>query len=290
VSVWQVNTWNASALFNVATAGFEQQVNVFLSSHARSGGQYTARTQMRASYNLPPALVATLSGQTVHFDPWEAALAWAYPQIRWDPAPVFQSYNAYTSRLDDVNAAFLAGPRAPTYVLRQNVANDQRDPRFDSPRYMLALICRYREVMTAVGWQLLERGPNRCGPPVAAGHEQVHLEQRVIVPAPTPDSIVVASFTGFSSSLLDTLRAVLFRSRLQYIEVNQTTYCFVPGSASNPHVLSLPSCLDYNQTLFDATPYRTLAIGHEPQLGQPGSSEPNTYTVSFERVPFNCSG
>ena len=121
-SLWHVNAWNVSNAFSVSTAGFEQQVNVFLSSNARSGGQFTARTQLRASYNFPPALVAMMTGQTVHFDPWEAALAWAYPRIRWDPAPVFQSYNAYTSRLDDVNAAFLAGPDAPRFILRQNVA------------------------------------------------------------------------------------------------------------------------------------------------------------------------
>ena len=61
----------------------------------------------------------------------------------WDPPPFFQSNDAYTSYLDDLNAHFLAGSRAPRYVMRENIALDGRDPRFESPRYMLEMICRY---------------------------------------------------------------------------------------------------------------------------------------------------
>jgi hypothetical protein len=289
VSLWHVNAWNVSNLFNVATAGFEQQVNVFLSPSARSGAQHTAQTALQASYSLPPALLAAMTGQTVHFDPWEAALAWAYPQLRWDPAPVFQSYDAYTSHLDDVNASFLAGPDAPRFILRQNEALDNRNPRWESPRYMLEMMCRYREVMVSGAWQLLERGPDRCETSTPAGHQHVVFDRRVTVPAPTPDSIVVASFSDFWAPWSDTLGALFFRGSVESVAVNQLYFRFVPGSAANPHVMTVPSCLGWTASFFDATPYRSVAVGHGIQLGQPGVTEPDySYTVSFRRIAFHC--
>jgi len=289
--VWHLGSWNVPAVFNVASGQFVADVNLLLGPNGRHAVEGQSAHALAASYGFPPALVARISGETVQFDPWEAAIAWAFPQIHWDPAPVFQSYNAYTAHLDDINAGFLAGPRAPRYVLRQNLAQDNRDPRFESPRYMLTMMCRYRQVMTTTsGWELLEHGPDRCGAPVPAGSERVRFGQRVFVPAPTPDSIVVASFTDFSLPLSDTIEKLLFRRPPWYISTNATIYRFVPGHASNPHVMSFPACLGWSPGLFDPTPYRWIGIGHLPQLATPGATESSSYLVSFERIPFRCNG
>jgi hypothetical protein len=288
--LWHVGLWNVPAVFSVSTAGFVQQVDVLFGPSLRHAAQATSQFSFRSSYNLPPALIAKLTGQTVHFDPWEAAIAYAYPQIRWDPAPVFQSYDAYTSYLDDLNAEFLAGSRAPRYVLRQNASLDGRNPRFESPRYMLELMCRYRQVMTIPGWQLLERGADRCGDPVSAGSQRAQFGQRVFAPGPTADSIAVASFTDFSTPLIDTLEGLLFKRHAQYIALNQNMFRFVPGHASNPHVLSFPPCVGWSPVFLDPTPYRWIGIGHLPQLITPLATESSSYRVSFERIPFRCVG
>jgi hypothetical protein len=232
--------------------------------------------------------VNRLTGQTVHFDPWEATIAYAYPGFRWDPAPMFQSYNAYTAHLDDINASFLAGSRAPRYILRQNLAPDQRDPRFESPRYMLTMMCRYRQVMLVPGWQLLERGSNRCGTPVALGSRVVRFDQAFTPPAPGSDSILVGSFTDFSASVFNQLEQFFFRSAPVYIAANGAVYRFVRGHAGNPHVLSFPLCLGWSSAFFDLSPYQSLAIGHAQHLSSGAGSEPGTYRVSFERIPFSC--
>ncbi len=287
--VWQVGSWNVQTLFSVSTTSFVQQVNMLLSPNLRHRSENQAIASLRAYYAFPAALVARLTGQTVHFEPFDAAAAWAYPMIRWDPPPYFQSNDAYTSHLDDLNARFLASSAAPRYILRENVALDGRDVRFESPRYMLEMICRYREVMTIPGWQLLERGPDRCGAPVPAGSERVRFDQPVAVPVPTPDSIVVASFTDFSLPLSDTLGELLFKRPVQYIAVNGNIFRFVPGHGANPHVMSFPTCLGWSPALFDPAPYRVLALGHLPQLITSGASEWSSYRVSFQRVPFSCS-
>ena len=287
--VWHMGAWNVPNLFTVETTNFVNNVNILLGPNGRHAAQTASARALRASYGFPAALIAMLSGQTVHFDPWEATIAYAYPQFRWDPAPIFQDYNAYTSRLDDVNADFLASSRAPRYILRQNAALDQRDPRFESPRYVLTMMCRYREVMLAGAWQLLERGSDRCGTPVRISSQRVRFDQRVLAP-PMPDSIVVASFTDFSVPLSETIHTLLFRSNPLYFLANHTIYRFVSGHASNPHVLSFPSCLDWSPAYFDPTPYRRIGIGHLPQLTTGGVTESSSYRVTFERIPFRCDG
>jgi hypothetical protein len=287
---WHMGSWTVANAFNVSTEPFVNNVNMLLSAHARHAAQSEAARTLQGSYGFTPSLVARLTGQTVHFDPWEATIAYAYPRFRWDPAPIFQDYNAYTSRLDDVNADFLASSHAPRYILRQNAAPDQRDPRFESPRYVLTMMCRYRQVMLVAAWQLLERGDNRCGAPVRVGSQRLHFDERVFVPPPSSDSIVVASFTDFSVPLGETLHQLLFRSNPVWFSANQVVYRFVMGHASNPHVLSFPACLGWAPPYFDPTPYRWVGIGHGPQLTTPGATESSSYTVTFERIPFRCAG
>jgi hypothetical protein len=48
--------------------------------------------------------------------PQEIALAWAY-HLDWRPIPVLQSYSAYTSDLDQLDADFLTSTRAPQRIL-----------------------------------------------------------------------------------------------------------------------------------------------------------------------------
>ena len=142
--------------------------------------------------------------------------------------------------------------------------------------------------MTIPGWQLLERGPDRCGAPVPAGSQRVKFDERVFVPPATPDSIVVATFTDFSMPLSDTLGKLVFKRPIQYISVNSSIYRFVPAHASNPHVMSFPQCLGWSPALFDPTPYRWIGLGHLPQLITPLATESSNYRVSFERIPFRC--
>jgi hypothetical protein len=116
----------------------------------------------------------------------------------------------------------------------------------------------------------------------------VAYDQRLSVPGPFPDSFVVARFADFSVPFGDTIGSLLYRSDPVYFAANQTVFRFVTGHASNPHVLSLPSCLGWSQSFFDLTPYRSIGIGHQPQLSTPGARESSSYRVSFERIPFAC--
>ena len=91
-----------------------------LSSAARwSRVQAIARYQVRATGDaLHPGMVASLAGLTLAAEPWDDAVTFGYPQLRWRPEPVLQSYSAYTPYLDGLDASLpgVAG-RPPAHPL-----------------------------------------------------------------------------------------------------------------------------------------------------------------------------
>ena len=137
-----------------------------------------------------PHVVAALRGARVHAEPWAVGLVWAH-DLRWAPAPVFQTYSAYTPLLDELNARGLAGS-STTGILRQSAAIDGKHPLWESPRYQVQLLCRFREVAADGVWQALRRVPDRCGPAQQIG--QVSAAPGVPVPVPVvAGSLVVAT-------------------------------------------------------------------------------------------------
>lgn len=77
----------------------------------------------------------------------------------WHPLPVIQSYLAYTSQLDRLNARALGAPNGPMMILRHRGAVagsigsiDWRFPGWESPAAMRAMLCRYRPVRTTAHW------------------------------------------------------------------------------------------------------------------------------------------
>ena len=85
-----------------------------------------ARARLRAGEGIDPETLALVRDRTVHVFPSEAAVAWAYPELRWKPLPVFQGYQAYTDDLDRLNADALAAQDAPERLLR---TTESRRPR-----------------------------------------------------------------------------------------------------------------------------------------------------------------
>jgi len=67
--------------------------------------------------------------------PWDDALAYAYPEFKWDPEPVFQDYSAYTPIWTN-ECDHLAGNEAPDRILwitSSILAIDNRNVWFDAP-------------------------------------------------------------------------------------------------------------------------------------------------------------
>jgi hypothetical protein len=242
-----------------------------------------SRRALRSEYGfdgVTPAMIRRIGRQTADFSPWDQVLAWAYPQIRFDPLPVFQDYAIYTAQLDSIDANYLASSQAPKYILRRGgLSVDGKDPYFEGPLTQLTIECRYSEVEASSTWQLLERGADRCGQAAPVETVVTGNNRWVTVPAAPQDSVIVASFR-LSLPLWSTAESLLYKPGEMFLALNtpQSTVRFVGGTATDPHILRTSASLGYSPQ-FVPQPISRLRFSI-PGAGSAG----NSVTVSFSRV------
>ena len=161
-------------------------------------------------YAPSPAVIGALRGRCVHAEPVEVSALWG-EDLDWCPLPAFQSYTAYTSRLDQLNADRYADPeRGPDGVLRGAFAVDTRHPAWESPKAMLALLCNFAEVERDDVWQALVRIPDRCGEPRPAGEVTGELGSPIALPRPAGNAVLVAHVEGMQIDGVERLK-MLYR-------------------------------------------------------------------------------
>lgn len=225
----------------LARAG--EDVSVLTSPASRERAVQRARTNLRSRYyRLTPSIVSVLRGHTIHIRPWETGIAWAYPEFRWRPVPVFQEYSAYTADLDDIDAAFLRSPDAPERILTQPLAIDIRNPDWESPAAMVAVVCHYRELLADHPWQVLGRVANRCGRERSLGVVKTQVGETVSVPdTGNRDEMVLARINGLDYSMLYGLRSTLWRAPEVHVRLDGgRRNRLVPGTAGNGLIVRAP--------------------------------------------------
>jgi hypothetical protein len=252
-----------------------------------------ARSAMRATYRLDPGIAEALDGRTVHIDPWEAGVAWAY-DLDWQPLPVMQSYVAYTPQLDELNARALSGPDGPAAILRHagleagGESVDDRYPGWESPAAMRAMLCRYRPVRSGARWQLLVRGVDRCGSPMPIGAVHSTTGRRIAIPPPpAPDELVFARVDGVGVSGWESLRAAVYRAPERTATLGERgAWRLVPDTAGDGLILSVPRRVDYPAPFELAPDVSTMSL-------QIADAPPRPVTVEFfvQRIrPFAGAG
>jgi hypothetical protein len=115
-----------------------------------------AKAAIRAA--LPPLSESYLkeaNRKTVDIFPWEISLLYAY-DLDWSPRPVVQSYSAYTSRLDSLNAAHFKGSEAPDNIIYQYGSIDGRYLLFDEPATFRTILENY-ELLSPENYLILQR-------------------------------------------------------------------------------------------------------------------------------------
>jgi hypothetical protein len=228
------------------------------------------RTRMRlqGSFGLDPSTLAAIGSHTVHVDPVLAAVAYAYPELRWKPLPIFQTYSAYTPELDRRDADLLRSPEAPERILRNfrqaalsdlrrtwmgrefhpgEIVPDTVDGRnrwFDAPVTTLETFCRYVESNATERWQVLSRTDRSCGAPEALATVTARAGAPVPVPVETrPDRFVTVRITGLQPSLLGRLRAMVLKGPEWYVHLDDTRYRLVPATTDGL-LLAVPPAAD----------------------------------------------
>jgi len=237
-----VGAWDALKFPSSIDLSF-QQIDLLFSPGLRTDISEYARALLQQDYAIEAAALAELAGHSVSVAPWEIGAVWAY-DLDWEPLPVFQDYTAYTSELDELNAAAVASPSGPERILRGKTplsagqppaqAIDGRYPAWDPPAQALATLCNFAPLQTSSEWQVLGRVPDRCAEPEPIGSVDSSYGETVDVPAAGRGEVVFVRIEGAEVGGLESLRTLLYRASYRYATLDGgAVYRLVPGTAAD---------------------------------------------------------
>jgi hypothetical protein len=279
------HTLSASSVvdpFGNLDSAFAQFKEVF-SARERRRIMLEGQASIFAGTRLDSETLDLLRGKTVHVAPYETTLVWAYG-FHWRPIPVFQSYSAYTTGLDQLDANTVNSSEAPQrMLLYAGPGVDGRFQPFDEPLTERSILCRYQELSVDGGWDVLGVGPNRCGQPVFMSMVKAAWGQQVSVPAPPNDqTLVIARVSGVQVGGLERLRSALYKARVRLISLDGVSHRLVPETAADGLVLRASPGVDFAPP-FEVAPNAT-SIAVTLEGSQPGG-DPITY--AFYEVPVS---
>ncbi len=226
---------------------FFDEVGTLASGTKLNASIVAAREGVKPAYALSPPIYAALRGHRSHVDPQDTNVLWAY-QLPWKPVPIFQPYTAYTAALDKRNADAFAAADGPERVLRHAVpAVDGRNPAWESPAAVRAMLCHFREVVAVAPWQVLERVPNRCGPARLLKVVKAAYGTAIMAPpSPGKRTIVYAKLDGVAVSGFERIATAAFRARDRLlIFAGQGPWRLVPGTAADGLIMHVPPAVDF---------------------------------------------
>jgi hypothetical protein len=232
-----------------------------------------------AEYAPSPAVIRALHGRCVHAEPVEVVAVWAY-DLDWCPLPAFQTYSAYTTRLDSLNADRYADPeKGPDGVLRGAFAVHTRHPAWESPKAMLALVCNFVEVEHDEIWQALVRVPDRCGEPRPAGEVEGELGTPIDLPPLPRDAVLVAHVEGMEVEGVERLKMIFGRPEERMVMVDEWgPYRVVPDTVGGGLTVSVPPGIDY------PSPFN---LGFAPRTITPSiNGQEGKVTIRLTEVPI----
>jgi len=254
------------------------QIEQVASQSKRASIMAQGRKEIKRALFIDQPTLDLLKGHTVDVAPYQTAVAWAY-DLEWRPLPVFQSYAAYTTGLDQEDADDLNSARAPQRILRNlDSGIDSRVLTFDEGLTTRTILCRYQELRTTGAWQVLGLGPNRCGTPVLLGTVRANWYQQVPVPAPPNDhSFVFARIGGVAVGGLERIYALLHKPVGRVVLLDGSSHRLIEETATDGLLLRAPVGVDFTVPFSLAPNSSTIAVG---KAGQ-GANSGKPVTFSF---------
>ena len=195
------------------------------------------KDSIRKSLPLSEKSIDYLQNKSVDIFPWEISLAYAYDLI-WRPRPVFQSYSAYTSKLDLLNARHFEENNIPERIIYSNMSIDGRYPVFDEPATFQRLLCRYAFHHKDGEFIILGRTPdNRCGEPVLIASLTANIGEPIKV-SDYNQGYIFAKIT-MEYSWLGKIATLFYKPSTTYINIINADglisnkFRFIQNNASN---------------------------------------------------------
>ncbi|KZS64553.1 hypothetical protein [Mycobacterium pseudokansasii] len=228
-----------------------------------------SKARQRRHYGIPERFVKTIGSAAVHVDPDETSVVWAY-DFDWRPAPVFQTYSAYTPALDGLNSETLGD--GPQFVVsRQSPTspatgiNDRLDVQ-ENPLYSRSLLCDFGVRGAENHWELLARSQPRCGPLVPISEVVVRDGNSVTVPAPTRPHTAVLVGIDLDRTIVDRLfMGSLIPLTTFTVVLDGVSYRLTAGNAAEPFLVNTPDSVTATNLKIHS---HTIGVGRTRSLGQ----------------------
>ena len=178
-----------------AIGGFAATVRTLVVPGRRHDLMTTARVESAEMYDIPPAMIARMGGQTVERRAVRAdrrldISAAEVGSVAGDPGLRRCTRAAWTSSTPASSTR--RRRRASSCGSRRRSRSTGASRRSTCPRTQLAIQCNYRQVSANASWQLLERSHYRCGAPERMSTVSARFGEEVHVPAAAPGQMVVA--------------------------------------------------------------------------------------------------
>jgi len=262
------------------------QLRDVLGSNRRSAIIAAGRAAIKGAEPLDQRTLALLGKHTVAIYPSEIALAWAYG-LNWDPIPVLQSYTAYTTGLDRLDANFLASTDSPQRILiQQPISIDGRILSFDEPLTSREMLCRFRELYATESVAVLARGANRCSAPTRLSTVHAHWGQFVTVPPPPNDhSLVFVRVSGAGPAGFERLKALLDKPAIRLVLINGRPNRLITGTANDGLPLRASAGTDFTPPFNVAVDAHTISIIEQGTIPTSGTIVYSFYAQSFDSGP-----
>jgi hypothetical protein len=262
-------------------ANFTETIELMSNPSVSSRMFYSSLPYVRSQYPLSNSTIDALTNHTVDIFPWDVAMAVAYG-MDWDPRPVFQSYQAYTPYLDNLNSRHFLDSNAPEFVLYELTSIDGRYPLFDEPSTLRALICNYQATGFDGGFMILKRVGDHCGSPTVV--QDVDTTFGDTIPVPSNYSGYMFAQVHLQYNLIGTIRSLVYKAPPVYVELG-----FVDGSTGT-YRFEFGNAMD--GLMASAVPNDTFG-GEIRQIREMTFITPGAYAfdpniqVSFVRIPVS---
>ena len=235
---------------------------------------------------LPKGSLALLRGRTVAVYPTELDVVWAY-RLDWRPLPVLQSYQAYTSWLDRLDANWLESKKAPARLIIQAGFEDIdfRFLGFDQPFAAVQILCRYRPLLGDEHYLILARASDRCSAPHWIKTVRARWGQTVHVPTPPRHSFVIGEVLGTQPAGLEKLVGVLYKPDSPGILLNGMSFRLIAGTAADGLPLVTSPGVDFPSPYGVTAQAQTLAVtdGSGQQSRAPDAITYKFFAISVAR-------
>lgn len=202
-----------------------------------------------AGVKLPENVTSLVKDKKIDIIPWEISLVEAN-KLNWKPRPIFQSYSAYTSYLDNINFKSISTePR--DYILYNFSSIDSRHPFFDEPKTFFNVLCNYKpsaEVPNFVNTPSLsnliileKRQASMCPQGTVGKRFSMHWNNSQDIEV--NDGVIVRAAINIEYSIFGKIYKTLFRSPPVMVNVNYTngstsSYRIIPENSDNGVIIS----------------------------------------------------